>query len=124
MISRPAFIALLDAIKGQRELDQAVSAHLNAIVRHENPPSVYTTPLVQEVVAALNTDMELSASAYVGTDLDWWCFDAPAMGDGSVASRTLYHHDGGETVLHDHGDLYDVIVSARAERGLPGGGRG
>ncbi|WMM74442.1 hypothetical protein RCF27_09240 [Rhodococcus pyridinivorans] len=105
MITRPTFIALIDAIQRQREQDEAIEGHINALMP-DSGGGIFITPLREELVDLLEAELG-SQSDWIS----WWLWDAPKAGK-NLESSVVHHEDGRRTVIRDAGELYDFIRTA------------
>ncbi|WP_064256340.1 hypothetical protein [Rhodococcus sp. HS-D2] len=106
MITRPTFIALIEAIQRQGEHDETLQAHINALMP-DSIDGVFITPLCTEVLNLLEAELG-SKSDWIS----WWLWDAPEAGK-NLESSVVHHEDGRRTVIRDAGELYDFMRIGR-----------
>ncbi|WOI85965.1 hypothetical protein [Rhodococcus qingshengii] len=102
MITRPTFIALLDAIQRQSDHDSSLEDHINALTP-ESVDSVFLTPLTSDLVPILEVELD-DQNEWIS----WWLWDAPDAGK-NIDGSTVTTSGGHEVVLRNAGDLYDWV---------------
>ncbi|QOH56227.1 hypothetical protein [Rhodococcus rhodochrous] len=106
MITRPTFIALIEAVQRQAVQDEVTGGHINALMPNSTD-GVFITPLREELLDLLEAELG-SQSDWIS----WWLWDAPEAGK-DLESCVIHHEDGRRTVIRDAGDLYDFIRIGR-----------
>lgn len=97
-ISKKQFTDIIKAIIKQQRRDEEIADALDTVVKDgANRSLVFNTPLLEEIVKALDVDDLIS----------WWLWDGPEH--GRRADEFAIHQNGKIIAIHNADELYDYI---------------
>ena len=105
-ITKDQFVDIVESIVKQQDRDHEIAASLNQVVEDgSNHGLVFNTPLVEDIVNAIDVDGVLS----------WWLWDGPKHGlEANKYAIHLGDTDNGEPkrlVINNASELYDYMES-------------
>lgn len=111
MITKNSFIAILDAIRSQRELDDKNSDLLTQISdpAEQNYKVIFSTPIIQKLIKILVDEMGCTEDPQIGNDIDYWVYEAKY---GEYLDK-IWTKDGSEISIKTAGDLYDFLTEEK-----------
>lgn len=117
MISKKAFVSIMEAIETQAKLDDK---HGDILTQLADPEFqyhkvVFTTPLIDSLLKALVEELELPEEKYIGNEISYFVFEL-GFGHNDLAKNGVTRKDGSPVRLTTPAELYDWIMEQRNER--------
>jgi len=108
MITKQSFIAILDAIRTQNEIDDKNGDVLTTLADPNDQfhKVIFTTPIIEKLISILADEMQSKDIPQIGNDIEYWIYEA----EYGERFDTIWREDGSEVSIKTAGDLYDWLV--------------
>lgn len=103
MITKPTFIALMEAVKSQEEKDLLIGKSIDVLGGDNNNPFSYTTELCSDVLRQLSNelnDKDQTISYYI-YELDW---------GANTHGMSIYDKNHNNITPKNLSELYDYLI--------------
>lgn len=101
-ITKDQFVEIINAVIAQQERDEQIGNALDEVAKDgDNRSLVFSTPLVESIIKALDYDETIS----------WWFWDGPRHGERAEDYAIYLGEDADmrKFVIKDAEDLYDFL---------------
>ena len=115
MISKKAFVSIMEAIETQAKLDDKHGDILTQLAdpKFQYHKVVFTTPLIDSVVKALAEDFKLAKDKWIGDEISYFIWEL-GFGKSKNAIDCITRDNGSKLSLTTPEQLYDWLMEVRS----------